>query len=484
MLFNSLEYLLFLPVMVALHYFIPSNYRWVLLLIGSYFFYMSWKVEYIILIIFSTVVDYYAALGIHNCKKVINKKIYLSISLISNLGLLSLFKYANFFSSNINEIFSSCGLSVKLPYSEWLLPVGISFYTFQTLSYTIDVYNGKIQPEKHLGKFALFVIYFPQLVAGPIERASHLIPELKRKIIFNQADMIYGLRRILFGLFKKVVVADRLSLIVNHVYASPEQQNGLSLLIATYFFAIQIYCDFSGYSDIAIGSSRILGIRLMENFNTPYFSRSITEFWSRWHISLSTWFRDYLYIPLGGNRVKLSLVIINVMIVFLISGLWHGANWTFVVWGAIHGFILILERLLKWKSRKKINSIQWWKSLYKGFFCFHLVVLAWVFFRADSVSSAILIIKEILTLRGWEFDISMLSQVTGGIPTVTLPKLLISLFFTLLLFSAEFGINNLKLKQWFYNQKPYFRWLIYYFIIASIIFFGNHGQIDFIYFQF
>jgi len=483
MLFNSLQYLWFLPTVVIIYYALPTKHRWVLLLLASYFFYMSWKVEYIVLIMFSTLVDYFLALQIHKSKSQLQKKTYLIISLISNLGLLAAFKYANFFTENVNQLLSFAGSTQSLSYWNILLPVGISFYTFQTISYTIDVYKNKIKPERNIGRFALYVTYFPQLVAGPIERASTFIPELKKKVNFNYNDVVSGLRRVLWGLFKKVVVADRISVIVNHVYATSGEQNGLTLLIATYLFAFQIYCDFSGYSDIAIGSSRILGIKLMENFKAPYFSKSISEFWSRWHISLSTWFRDYVYISLGGNRVKISRMVINILLVFVISGFWHGANWTFIVWGLLHGLLLVGEYFLH-KYSNKDGQASPIKNILRVSFIFNLVTLGWVFFRADSIQHAILVLTEISTITNWHFSINLLSEVIGGIPMVTVPKLVLSFTFILIMLAVEYGIYFGNFRQKFSQLHNSIRWGVYYSVLLCIILFGNHGNIEFIYFQF
>jgi len=335
MLFNSLDFLIFFPVIVGLYFALSPKYRWVLLLGASYYFYMCWKAEYIILIVFSTLVDYFAARQMARIQEKKKRRPFLYLSLLSNLGLLFFFKYWNFFSGETRALLDSWNIMADVPTFQLLLPVGISFYTFQTLSYTIDVYNGKLEPEKNLGRFALYVSFFPQLVAGPIERATHLLPQLRQTFDFDYQRVVSGLQQMLWGFFKKVVIADRLAVYVNEIYASPGDENGLALLLATYFFAFQIYCDFSGYSDIAIGAARVMGYDLMENFRTPYLSKSIREFWSRWHISLSTWFRDYLYIPLGGNRVPQVRWFLNLFIVFVVSGFWHGANWTFLIWGAL-----------------------------------------------------------------------------------------------------------------------------------------------------
>lgn len=307
---------------------------------------MSWKPEFIILIILSTIIDYFAGLKIYGSKSIKIKRLFLCFSIISNLGLLFAFKYFNFFSDSFRALLQQFSIPMDPITLKVILPVGISFYTFQTMSYTIDVYREKIGAQKHLGIFAVYVSFFPQLVAGPIERATNLLPQFFEKHNFEYKRAADGLKLMLWGFFKKVVVADRLSSIVNIVYNDPTSFTGTPLILATIFFAFQIYCDFSGYSDIAIGAAQIMGFRLMDNFKRPYFSRSISEFWKRWHISLSTWFKDYLYIPLGGNRVAIPRWYANLFIVFLVSGLWHGANWTFVIWGALHGIYLILEMVL------------------------------------------------------------------------------------------------------------------------------------------
>jgi len=341
MLFNSIEFIIFFPIVVAAYFALPGKFRWILLLIASYYFYMCWNYNYIILILISTFIDYFAGLGMGKTKVQLKKNLLLILSLTANLGLLFFFKYLNFFSVNLNAFFDQINIFYNVPQYDYLLPVGISFYTFQTLSYTIDVYSGKKEPEKHFGIFALYVSFFPQLVAGPIERSTRLLPQFYKHYKIDYVRIRDGVLLMVWGFFKKVVIADRLSEYVNTVYNNADNYGGFHDIIATFFFGTQIYCDFSGYSDIAIGSAMVLGYDLMLNFRRPYLSRSIKEFWSRWHISLSTWFRDYLYIPLGGNRVVKWRWYYNLFITFLISGLWHGANWTFVVWGALHGFYLL-----------------------------------------------------------------------------------------------------------------------------------------------
>jgi len=343
MLFNSLNFLFFFPVVTALYYMIPHRFRWILLLASSYYFYMCWKVEYIVLILITTLITYFTGLGIGKAKEKKKKKKYLVFCICSNLLILLIFKYFNFFNNSFKEIFDYFNIFYNIPSFNLLLPVGISFYTFQSLSYSIDVYNGQKEPEKHFGIFAVYVAFFPQLVAGPIERSTKLLPQFYNKIEFKYSQVTDGLRQMAWGFFKKIVIADRLSLLVNQVYNNADSYTGVPLIIGTYFFSFQIYCDFSGYSDIAIGAAKVLGIDLSKNFKYPYFAKDINDFWRRWHITLSTWFRDYLYFPLGGNRVSAKKWCYNILIVFILSGLWHGASWTFIIWGTLHGFFIIVN---------------------------------------------------------------------------------------------------------------------------------------------
>lgn len=341
MLFNSYEFLVFFPVVVATYYALPSRWRWALLLVASYVFYAAWRIEYLILIVASTGVDYFAGIRMGRATDRKGRRPWLILSLIVNLGILFAFKYANFFGESFQAVLDFADLARDVPTLSVLLPVGISFYTFQTLSYTIDVYRGERPPEHHLGYFALYVSFFPQLVAGPIERSTHLLPQLRTTHRLSYDNVTWGLTKMSYGFFKKMVVADRLGLYVDAVYGNPAGATSVSVVLATFFFAFQIYCDFSGYTDIAVGAARTMGVDLMENFRRPYLSRSIREFWSRWHVSLSTWFRDYLYIPLGGNRVVRWRWYTNIFVVFVVSGLWHGAAWTFIIWGAFHGAYLV-----------------------------------------------------------------------------------------------------------------------------------------------
>lgn len=479
MLFNSLHFLIFFPVIVAIYFLLPGKYRTILLLFASYYFYMSWKPEYALLIIASTLVDYFAALGMNKSDKNNIRKYWLLVSLCSNIGILFFFKYANFFSENINLIIEPYRLSI--PYSNFLLPVGISFYTFQTLSYTIDVYRRKINPENSFFKFALYVSFFPQLVAGPIERANRLLPQMHKVFLFNYSRIVSGLRLMLWGFFKKVVIADRLALIVNQVYNNPDEQSALTYIVATYFFAFQIYCDFSGYSDIAIGSARILGYDLMKNFRIPYISKSIREFWQRWHISLSTWFRDYFYISLGGNKVVKWRWYFNLLITFVVSGLWHGASWTFVVWGALHGVYLIVERFFIIKKSQVKEGLLYPLQI---FITFHLVLFSWVFFRANSINQAFSIISEIAinTIKNiisyFQGEPIFVGFGTFGLDTIFVLILLIIGFFI-----VDVMQTNKKIQRIFLNNFA-IRYTVYFILFYSIVFGGYFGETQFIYFQF
>lgn len=480
MLFNSISYLIFLPIVVCIYFILPQRFRWVLLLTASYLFYMCWKPEYIILIVLSTIIDYYCARKIGAAKTTKKRRLFLIISLCTNLGLLFGFKYFNFMNNSMHHVFTALHLPYSIPYLNVLLPVGISFYTFQTLSYTIDVYRGQRQPESHFGIFAVYVSFFPQLVAGPIERSTHLMPQFRIKHSFNYQRVTNGIKLIAWGFFKKIVIADRLAIYVNEVYNHPDQYHGWAILLATYFFAFQIYCDFSGYSDIAIGSARIMGYSLMNNFNRPYFSRSISEFWSRWHVSLSTWFRDYLYIPLGGNRVAKNRWYANLFVVFLVSGLWHGANWTFVLWGAMHGSFLIFSHLTK-----NIRNHLWdflgfgsdsrIKNIVQIIATFHLVLFSWIFFRANSLSEAFLLIRRLFIFEPFHVVLY---------PVITRSYLIISIL--AIVFMETIHIIQIRQSpiSILSRQSSWVRWTAYYAFVLSILLFGTFDSQAFIYFQF
>jgi alginate O-acetyltransferase complex protein AlgI len=481
MLFNSVEFLIFFPLVVILYFLVPLRLRIPLLVGASYYFYMSWRPEYIILIIASTLIDFYVGRKIGNESKGQTRKLYLFFSLATNLGILFFFKYFTFFNDSIRSLLYFVNINYTPTEFNLLLPVGISFYTFQTLSYTINVYRGVQKPEHNLIKFALYVSFFPQLVAGPIERSDRLLPQFDNKHSIDYYRITDGLKLMAWGFFKKLVIADRLAAIVNNVYGDPMSFSGIPLLLATYFFAFQIYCDFSGYSDIAIGAARIMGYDLMENFRQPYFAKSIADFWRRWHISLSTWFRDYVYIPLGGNRLGDGRMFFNLLVVFVVSGLWHGASWTFVAWGAIHG-ILMVGSIIGAKLLNQVfpNRLTERKSTIvngiKIFGTFHLVLLSWIFFRADTISDAFYIIRNIFT--GLEFKGGYGLNFGGSY------EIMITTIALLVLLLVDF-LREKGLPVNFLGSKPVvIRWALYYVLLLSILMFGEFGTTEFIYFQF
>ncbi|MEQ6123454.1 MBOAT family O-acyltransferase [Pseudotenacibaculum sp. MALMAid0570] len=410
MLFNSIEFVLFLPIVFVLYWFVTHKnlkLQNALIVIASYIFYGWWDWRFLSLIIFSTLVDYSIGYSLSLTNKKSYRKALLRMSLLINLGFLGVFKYYNFFLESLYDFIPMLKTSLGFNTLQIILPVGISFYTFQTLSYTIDVYKRKLEPTKDFVAFAAFVSFFPQLVAGPIERATNLLPQVLKRRRFSSSQSIEGVRLILWGLFKKIVIADALAPSVDEIFSNFEIYPSSILILGAIFFAFQIYCDFSGYSDIARGVAKLLGIELMVNFNFPYFSRSIGEFWRKWHISLSTWFRDYLYIPLGGSRVSRYKGIRNVFAIFLISGFWHGANWTFIAWGAIHALLFIPSFL--WKTnRKYVEDLEKRKYIIPSFYNFWLIVktfiivtVAWIFFRAKSIEYAYDYIVHILQFN-WE----------------------------------------------------------------------------------
>lgn len=392
MLFNSLPFLIFFPCVFVLYYALPFRFRKYMLLIASYYFYMCWKPEFIVLILLSTLVDYFCGLGMVRYPG--RKRWLLATSLVMNLGLLFFFKYLNFFGETLTALCRAVSIPFSAPALNIILPVGISFYTFQTLSYTLDVYKGRLKPERDFVTFALFVSFFPQLVAGPIEKASNLLPQLKEEHRFTYENASWGAKLMAWGFFKKMVVADQLAiLIVDPVYQNLGSYEGGILVLATCAFAFQIYCDFGGYSDIARGCARMMGIRLMENFRRPYFAVSVTDFWRRWHISLTSWFREYIYIPLGGNRRGAAKKCLFVWITFTLSGLWHGAEWSFVLWGVLYALLMDLEFLLGvGKPRKRHPAVHMLQCL----ITFLIVCFLWVFFRAANIGEALYVVRHSL----------------------------------------------------------------------------------------
>lgn len=476
MLFNSFHFLFFFIIVTSLYFFLPHNKRWILLLLSSCYFYMAFVPVYILILGFTIVVDYFAGIYIETSigKK---RKLFLIFSLIANIGILCVFKYYNFINANFSFLLHGFGLANPIPYLYILLPIGLSFHTFQAMSYTIEVYRGNQKAERHFGIYALYVMFYPQLVAGPIERPQNLLHQFREKHQFDSDRVFEGLKIMIWGLFKKLVIADRLGIYVNGAYNYVDQQNGMTLLLATIFFSIQVYCDFSGYSDIAIGAAKVMGFDLMANFKRPIFAKSTGEFWKRWHISLSTWFKDYLYFPMGGSKVSLPRRYFNLMIVFLISGLWHGANWTYVIWGGINGFYLVFAIITK-KYRDQFNAFIGINKLPRLHLFFQIVItfllisFSRVFFRAKTVEDAIVIIKKILTFKGSVFG--------NGAITVVYSIFAISFLF-LVEFKKEFytGSFTLSHHKIFWVRNAYYSLLIILIILLGVF---DGGQ--FIYFQF
>lgn len=480
MIFNSLEFALFLPVVFIIYWLLQKKLVWqnTFILMASYIFYGWWDYRFLLLIGASSLIDFLVGHKLAATEDKDRRKILLSVSLLSNLGLLGFFKYYNFFIDSFVQSFTFFGSELQGSSLDIILPVGISFYTFQTLSYTIDIYKKRLKPAKNIIEFFAFVSFFPQLVAGPIERAIHLLPQFSRIRSFDYTFAVSGLQLMLWGFFKKIVIADRLAVFVDLVFDNPQEAFGLSVVFGVVFFALQIYCDFSAYSDIAIGTGRLFGFDLMHNFKTPYFSTSMKEFWGRWHISLSTWFRDYLYIPLGGNRVKSLLWVRNMMITFIISGLWHGANFNFIIWGFIHGFVIVMEGLItKWvKGRFLLPSPIRWAIT------FSLVCLGWVFFRAATLGDALLLLNN-LSL-GLESQLQHPLSVLAAIyPTDYDIAVLFSSIAILLLVDAFIGQHDLST---ILSRVPRsVRYAAYYSLAAWLLFMGVYNlKPSFIYFQF
>ena len=474
MLFNSVEYFYFLLGVVALYFAVPFRFRWALLLAASYAFYMSWNPVYVVLILTVTIVNYWAGLKLHQTASSERRRWILLLSLVVSLGLLFGFKYWGFFVENLQFLSADVAGWMSAAGEGLLLPVGISFYTFQTLSYTIDVYRGQLRAEGHFGRFALYVSFFPQLVAGPIERAGRLLPQFWEEFAFDWDRVSRGLQLILWGLFKKVVIADRLAIYVDAVYGNVGNHDGSTYLLATYAFAFQIYCDFSGYTDMARGSAQILGFDLMENFRTPYFAKTIQEFWRRWHISLSTWLRDYLYIPLGGNRGGLRRTQINLALTMLLGGLWHGASWNFVIWGGLQGLFLSLSRAtIPYRDQffERVHFPPTFRKLIQMAITFNLVCFCWIFFRADSLGDSAEIIVSIFS--AW--DGPFVSTHTMAHGSVALAALLLIEMFREKVGSLRDAVAEFPLPV---------RWACWYTLIFLIITLGVDGGGQFIYFQF
>lgn len=482
MLFNSIQFAIFLPIVFLLYWFVFDRYisksKWQLRLqnafvvVASYVFYGWWDWRFLLLIAFTSFCSWGSGLLIGKAVSRKKAKTWMWLNIVLNLGILALFKYYDFFVTEFAELFniSTDGLLLKV-----ILPVGISFYTFQALSYSIDVYRGKIEPTKDIVAFFAFISFFPQLVAGPIERATNLLPQFLKKREFNYDNAVDGMRQILWGLFKKIVVADNCAVFVDQVFSTYTEQSGSTLLLAAIFFTFQIYGDFSGYSDIAIGTAKLFGVKLMRNFNVPYFSRDIAEFWRRWHISLTTWFRDYVYIPLGGSRVSKAKVVRNTFIIFLVSGFWHGANWTFIAWGAYHA-VLFLPLILTGKNRKYTNQVaegRWLPSLKEVgqmLLTFFLAVMGWIIFRAESIGQA------------WKYVCGMCNKNMFTMPDAKgNSALILNIIILLLVEWIQRGKSHaLELSA---IHKGYIRWAIYFAVLFILFAFGGNAT-NFIYFQF
>ena len=503
MSFTSLQFLIFFPLVTGLYFSIPQQYRWLLLLSASCYFYMVFIPAYIFILAFTIVIDFVAGILIEGSQGK-RRKWLLVISLVSNIGVLFVFKYFNFFSDNLNQLaraihwnYSSEGLSI-------LLPIGLSFHTFQAMSYTIEVYRGNTKAERHFGHYALYVMFYPQLVAGPIERPQNLLPQFYEKHVFDYQRVTDGLKLMAWGFFKKIVIADRVAVAVNMVYLAPQKYTGIPLIVATYFFAFQVYCDFSGYTDIARGAARVMGFELMKNFDRPYSSTSVAEFWSRWHISLSTWFKDYLFTPLArwhnarrpvakasagepARRIANHWVrYFDIYIVFLISGLWHGANWTFLIWGALHGTYLVVALLTKGLRTKLIKAtglnrfpldLRWSRV----FVVFNLVSFAWIFFRARNLSDAYYVATHLFA--GFNLSEAFGPVLEKQLGTLR-PDLFITILLILILESVQFVVDTGGGSSSINRRPVWTRWAAYYALIAAITFLGEYHTQQFIYFQF
>lgn len=489
MSFISPEFVIFFCTVVPLFFFLPHRFRWVMLLLVSYFFYAYGNIQYVPILIGTTLIDYYAAIRIEDSKTEAGRRWWLAASMSANLGVLFIFKYFNFFNQSLGYVLGYDPFTLNV-----ILPIGISFYTFQSMSYTIDVYKRNMHVERNLGIMATFVVFFPQLVAGPIERATNLLDQFMKEMKWDTDRVVSGLQLMLWGFFKKVVIADRMAIYVNSVYNDVTDYQGMSLILATVFFAFQIYCDFSAYSDIAIGAARVMGFNLMTNFSQPYFSQSVREFWGRWHISLSTWFRDYLYIPLGGNRKGLVLNLFNLFIVFFLSGLWHGANWTFVMWGTLHGLAVVflvltrhfqinfLDVKKKGKEGEPEEKTSYLVIATRILLTFVFVCFTWIFFRANTWADAMYVVSNMFNFN-WASDLSapLASGLLGAQNEFILCFILIGLLMLIDYILATLGMEKALAKLHFIP-----RWAIYYGLAAAVLFSGLYGQgaASFIYFQF
>lgn len=484
MAFNSLEFLLFFFTVAAIYFLCPQRYRWAWLLAASYYFYAAWALEYVVWLAVSTLTVYVLALQIAGTSSQARRKVLLVLGLVLELALLVVLKYLSFFSDSLRALFESFNLLYNVPAFQFLFPIGISFYTLQTLSYLVDVYRGRVEPERHLGILALFVSFFPQLVAGPIERAGHLLPQFRVKHDLSVSSVSSGLRLMLWGMFKKVVVADRLAIYVDAVYNNPADHRGFPIILATYFYAVQIYCDFSAYTDVALGVAKVMGYDLVGNFRQPYSASSIADFWRRWHISLSSWFRDYLYIPLGGSRVSRWRWYINLMLVFLLSGLWHGADWTLVLWGGMHGLYYLVEAWTQKARDKVFRSLHLEKHPVRTaigvFVTLNLVCFAWLFFRANSISDAFLLVSNMVQVRA-STDLYAPWLELAGNPglEMALASGLVALLAIAHVLCEHDGQVLFRI-----GKRGWIRWIVYLLLALAILNLGIAKQMPFVYLQF
>ena len=480
MLFNSIAFAIFFPAVTAIFYLLSQRWRVHWLLAASCFFYMAFIPAYILILVVTILIDYVAGIYLERVQDPKKKKVLMWVSILSTCMVLFIFKYFDFFTGSFVGLAGIFGWHLPRPVISIILPIGLSFHTFQSLSYVVEVYRGRQKAERNFVVYATYVMFFPQLVAGPIERPQNLLHQFREWHAFHSTDVTSGLKRMAWGFFKKLVIADRLALYVNDVYSAPQNFNGLQVTMATLFFAYQIYCDFSGYSDIAIGAAQVLGFRLMENFKTPYYSLSISEFWQRWHISLSTWFRDYVYVPLGGNRVSKGQHIMNLLLTFSVSGLWHGANWTFVLWGLLNGLYLVTGRLTKdWRNRfygsLGLHEHTLTRKAIMLSTTFVLTCMAWIVFRARSIGDAAYVFTHLAT--GWDFQhIATQQFLLRQLPVAAAAIL-----------ALEIGqlLNSAVSVPSFVGKMPIAaRWALYASFVMSVLMFGVYKQMQFIYFQF
>ena len=490
MIFNSFHYLFFLPIVVLIYYLLPVRFRWILILVSSLYFYMVWEPIYILLIVFSIVVDYYCGIKMGNLPTKKERKPYMIFSLFCNLANLATFKYFDFFASSMNDLFRAMHMDYMIPMAHLILPLGISFYTFQAMSYTLDVYKGKAEPVRNFGIFSVFVTFFPQLVAGPIERVKHMLPQYHFNYRFDWDKMTSGCRLILLGLFKKIVIADQLSFMVSHVFNNPDDAHGPAIYLASLLFVQQVYCDFSGYSDIARGSARLLGIDLMENFKLPLFAKSYTAFWGQWHISLMNWFRDYIMFPLVKAGWKWPFVF---LLVFFISGFWHGANWTFVVWGLYNGIMVIYAKsTLKFRSafldKIGLKNYGGLRHVIQSICVVHIFAFGAVFFRSNTIQDSFILISNLFT----DF-VPAVKQIVANENNVRQDLLYLGkdavsfyiiMMFVFLLELFQFNLLHRSVDEFLNRFHPVMRYLLYAGVVISIILMSNIPEVPFIYFQF